>query len=97
MVCYHLADGDCVGRIPETVFAVGFNRDYVVAARHPHKFTDTTLDRSRSEYFYIVRSVDGPLVDPRQSLRGPFGETAFQREQKRLGLPDFTREIAGLR
>ena len=96
IVCYELAGGDCVGRVPETVFAVGFNRNYVVAARHPHQFTDATLDRSPTEYFYIVRSLDGPLTDPRQSVRGPFDESAFRREQKRLGLPEFTREIAGL-
>lgn len=97
MVCYELDHGACVGRVPQTVFAVGFNRAYVIAARHPHRFQDTSLDRSRTEYFYIIRSVDGPLVDPSQSVRGPFDKTSFQQDQKRLGLPDITREIGGLR
>jgi hypothetical protein len=97
MVCYELQKGVCVGRIEQTVFAVGSNQNYLVAARHPHKFEDTTLDRSRTEYFYIIRSLDGPLVDPKETVRGPFDRASFERRRQKLSLPDFSREIAGLK
>lgn len=96
-VCYELEDGDCVERIPQTVFAVGYNSDFIVAARHPHRFGDRTLDRSRAEYFYIVRSLDGPLVTPADSVRGPFDLATFERYRRSLGLPVFTREISSLK
>jgi hypothetical protein len=96
-VCYELADGNCVERIPQTVFAVGASRDYVVAARHPHAFGSVPLDRSRTEYFYLVRALDGPLKDPSASVRGPFDRLSFERERRRLGLPSFSREITSLR
>jgi hypothetical protein len=96
MVCYELPKGDCIGRIKQTVFAVGYNEDYVVAARHPHKFESTTLDRSRTEYFYLLRALDGPLIDPKTTVRGPFNRADFERERQRLDLPAFSHKIASL-
>ena len=79
-VCYTLEGGDCVGRIPETVFEVGFDDRYIVASsRSPSN--DVT-------YFYIIRAGDGPHVDPSVSVRGPFDATAFAGERSRLGLPE---------
>jgi hypothetical protein len=96
-LCYRLESGDCVGRVAQTVFAVGFNDRYVVAARHPHRFEDRNLDRSKTEYYYLIRARDGPLADPADSVRGPFDASAYERERERLGLPPFTREISALK
>jgi hypothetical protein len=96
-LCYRLPSGDCVERIKETAFAAGYDETYVVAARHPHRFEDASLDRSRTEYYYIVRALDGPLKDPAAAVRGPFDEAAFGREKRLLGLPDFSIEIASLK
>ena len=90
-VCYDLGDGNCIGRISETVFAVGWNSSYLVAARHPHN------DKSKVEYFYLVRALDGPLVDPSVTVRGPFDLSSFEQERQRLGLPSLTRELASLK
>jgi hypothetical protein len=90
-VCYDLGDGDCIGRISETVFAVGWNSSYLVAARHPHR------DKSKVEYFYLVRALDGPLIDPSVTVRGPFDLRSFEQERQRLGLPALTRELASLK
>lgn len=76
-VCYELRDG-CIGRIPETVYAVGFNEKYLVVARHPNS------DRSKSEYYYVERGLDGPLVDPSVSVRGPFVAAEFESEESAL-------------
>ena len=94
---YDLGDGGSIGRVSETVFAVGWNDKYIVAARHPHTFSQPTLDKTQTEYFYIIRSKDGPYVDPSVAVKGPYDEAAFAQEKGRLGLPPFRREIASLK
>jgi hypothetical protein len=76
---------------------VGYDAKYIVAARHPHSFGDASLDKSKTEYFYIIRSKDGPYVDPGQTVRGPLNASQFEREKQRLRLPPLTREIASLK
>ena len=89
-VCYSLPDG-CIGRIPEIVYAVGHDSQYIVAARHP------TSNRATTEYYYLTRSLDGPSVDPSVSVHGPFDATTFDTERGKLHLPSFSREIAKLK
>jgi hypothetical protein len=89
-VCYSIQDA-CVGRIGETVFAVGHDASYIVAARHPAN------NRKVTEYFYLVRSMDGPIVDPSASVRGPFDAGKFDAERVRLRLPSFDTNMASLR
>jgi hypothetical protein len=87
-VCYELPQDACVGRVPQTVFAVGFDTKYLVVARHRNS------DRSKSKYYYLIRALDGPLIDPSVSVRGPYDAGAFDVESKRLGLPAFTRKLS---
>jgi hypothetical protein len=89
-VCYSIQDA-CVGRISETVFAVGHDASYIVAARHPSN------NRKITEYFYLVRSMDGPVADPSASVRGPFDAETFEAERIRLRLPSFDTTISNLR
>jgi hypothetical protein len=89
-VCYSIQDA-CVGRIGETVFAVGHDASYIVAARHPSN------NRKVTEYLYLVRSMDGPIADPSASVRGPFDADKFEAERVRLRLPSFDTNIASLR
>lgn len=81
MLCYSLSDGNCVERVPATVFEVGYDNRYVVAS------VDEDNDGSYLSYYYIVRSLDGPLADPSVSVKGPFSLQEFEREQSRLALP----------
>jgi hypothetical protein len=90
-VAYDFGDGTSIGRIPATVFAAGSDSQYVVAARHPDN------DRSTTEYYYLVRALDGPLVDPSVTVRGPLDLSTFQSESERLGLPPMTLEIDSLK
>jgi hypothetical protein len=89
-VCYKILDG-CLGRISETVYAVGHDALYVVAARHP------ISNRKATEYFYLIRALDGPSVDPSVTVRGPFDAANFAAERVRMHLPAFDREIASLK
>lgn len=96
-LCYDLGQDACVGRVDRTVFAVGYNNDYVVAARHPSKFEDDELNRSVTEYYYVVRALDGPYANNEDVVRGPFTFAQFEREKARLQLPNFTTELSSLK
>jgi hypothetical protein len=89
-VCYDTADG-CIGRIPPTVYAVGADATFVVAARHPQ------ANRSITEYYYVVRSADTATVDTSAAVHGPFDTQAFEAVRSDLRLPPLTYEIPRLK
>jgi hypothetical protein len=89
-LCYDATDG-CIGRIAPTVYAVGVDATYVVAARHPEG------DRSITEFYYLIRSADTPTVDTSAAVRGPFDGPAFERVRNQLHLPALTYELPQLK
>lgn len=61
-----------IGRVGPTVFAAGFDSQYVIVKRHP------SGDRSKVEYFLLDRNKDdSPGRDPTASVSGPFTEKEF--------------------
>ncbi|TDU66492.1 hypothetical protein EI77_03587 [Prosthecobacter fusiformis] len=88
-LCYSLGN-DAIGRVNETVFAVGWNDTYVVAKQHPDN------DRKITHYYFIERSKDGPYVDPPECVTGPLTEMEFRQKQQELNLPAFSRTISSL-
>ena len=78
-ISYALDKGDAIGRVGPTVLSYGFNRDFIVGM--------TKDGHGAGQYFYIVRSLDGPYVDPSVTVRGPFSAKAFAVETVRLKLP----------
>lgn len=81
-VSYELGDGGgVIGRIPPRVIAVGHNAEFITAEVRP------SGDQMSSEFYYIIRRLDGVSVDPSVSVRGPFSATVFEEERSRLGLP----------
>jgi hypothetical protein len=89
-LCYDAAEG-CIGRIAPTVYAVGVDATYVVAARHPQ------ADRSITEFYYLIRSADTPTVDTSAAVRGPFDAQAFALLRDQLHLPALTYELPQLK
>ena len=90
-VCYTLEKSDCIGRIPETVFSVGWNDRFIVAKQHPSN------NRSVTNYFILELARDGKLADPSASVTGPLSATAFEGKVASLGLPPFTKTIEALK
>jgi hypothetical protein len=85
-------NGDELGG--ETVFMAGWNKNYVVGARHPrngHK----PINRAITEYFYIVRLPEERSGRP--MFRGPFDARQYDVEKRRLNLPEFTRIFHSLK
>jgi hypothetical protein len=81
-ICYERANGACDLRIPERVFAIGFDEDFIVAAVHPLN------DESETAFYYIVRDFDGPRADVKRAVRGPFENDAFVEEMREHGVPE---------
>lgn len=91
-------DGSCVGDgLPEpTVFQAGANAHYIVFARHPWKWGKPP-DRSVTEFYYISRKPNEWDVAVRVSVSGPFTESEYQEEKRRLQLPEFSKVFANLK
>jgi hypothetical protein len=83
--------GDCVGDgLPgPTVFQAGANSQYVVLARHPSGRNES-LNRSVTEFYYVLRQAnEWDAVKP-VSVMGPFNELEYRQEKTRLQLPEFS-------
>jgi hypothetical protein len=89
-VSYSLPGGGAVGRIPETVFSVGWNNRYIVAEQHPKN------NRSITHFYYLDISRDSANADPSVSDTGPLTSAEFTRKRIELGLPESTRTIKPL-
>jgi hypothetical protein len=89
-VNHSLNNGSAVGRINETVFAVGWDQRYIVAKQHPNN------NRVVTNYYYLEMAKDSPYADPSASVTGPLTETEFKQRQAELRLPDFKRTFKEL-
>jgi len=96
-VSYALGNGNELGLIDETVFAVGWNDRYIVAKQHPAN------DRRVTNYYYLEMALDSTLLKPsndpnwqHKSVTGPLTEAVFLAKKAELRLPDFTRVIRSL-
>lgn len=73
-----LPNGDAIGVIDETVFAVGWNNDFVIAQQHaPAVGTQT---KSSATNFYILRVSDGEVW-------GPLTAAQFHAERAKQAVP----------
>ena len=83
VVCYDTGNGGCRVLIDQTVFEVGWDGQYIVAAQHPAANSELTV------YYYINRSVEHHLR--RAGVFGPFTPEEFEVETRRLSLPPMSR------
>jgi hypothetical protein len=87
---YDRGDGGFSHRIEERVFAVGWNKHYLVAKQHP------SGDRSITNFFVIDAIADSAEADSQKVVRGPLTESEFQRLSSELSLPPFSKVLASL-
>ena len=64
--------------VPATVFAYGWNDDFIIAKQHPRK-KDRKVDTSLT-YWYIVEVASG-------NVHGPLGEGEFNKLRTKLKVP----------
>jgi len=65
--------------VPHTVFAYGWNDDFILAKRHPEK-KDGTVDTSVT-YWYIIEVASG-------DVHGPLNEDEFRKLRTKLKVPE---------
>ncbi|MYM94455.1 hypothetical protein [Duganella vulcania] len=91
-VCYELKEEDtCIGRIPEMVFSVGWNENFIVAKQHP------SGNKAVTNYFILDRKKDAKYVDPSVTVKGPLSELEYKEKSNLMSLPEFTRTFDDLR
>ncbi len=87
-VCYTLnEEGDCIDRIPKTVFSIGWNDRFIVAKQY------SSDNKSVTNYFILDMMRDNLFADPEMSVMGPLSVTEFKEKTLLLGLPAFTKDI----
>ena len=67
-----------IGVVPRTVFAYGWNDDFIIAKRHPEK-KNRKVDTSLT-YWYIVEVASG-------DVHGPLNEDEFDKLRTELKVP----------
>ncbi len=65
--------------VPRTVFAYGWNDDFILAKRHPEK-KDRKVDTSVT-YWYIIEVTSG-------DVHGPLNEDEFRKLRTKLKVPE---------
>jgi hypothetical protein len=89
-ISYDLGNGSTVGRINETVFAYGYNHNYIVAKQHPKG------DKRLTNYYYLDITKDSLYASPSASVTGPLSKAEFDEASRQLTLPGFTKTIKHL-
>jgi hypothetical protein len=77
----------CVGIIIPTVFAVGYNKDYIIVQQHPRVFPDPPNKRI-TNYFILPVNYKSKRWGDNFGLVGPLTSEEFNKKRKELGIPD---------
>ena len=86
-----LPSGDAITLIGETVFAVGWNDEFIIAKQHPYDEENWLVQRDITNFF-ILSVLDGEVI-------GPLNESSFVSQRTQLGVPgslEFTLIFRGL-
>jgi len=88
---YQIDINNSVGIIDQTIFAVGFNKNYIIVKQHP-------LNNRKITNYYIVLIYNEMTYWPEKGVIGPFTKEEFNKKRYELHIPDikFTKVIKDL-
>jgi hypothetical protein len=88
-ISYKLGTDSYVGVVPSTLFAVGYDDEYIIAKRHPRYglYGDGSINKKVTHY-YIVPLKYKVHNSPDENRIGPLSEEEFQAKRKELNMPD---------
>jgi len=81
---YKLADGNYLGIIDETVFAVGYNENYIIVKQHPRKFPE--FPNRRVTNYFIVPITKRSTYSPETEILGPLNLQEFSSKCNELNI-----------
>ncbi len=96
---YQNGENMYAGLIPQTVFAVGFNEDFIIAKQHPSEF-NSSLDKNSTLYYIIdlnsikrARNVFVEKIDTvrfRSSYKDKDGADSLGAEERQISTSAFS-------
>ena len=92
---YDLDDGTYIGVVNNTIFAVGYNSNFIIVKNHPFVEPDS-INRTVTNYYIVKidKNISKYKVD--ENKIGPMNELNFNKKRKELKIPDnldFTIDI----
>lgn len=72
--------------VTSTVFAVGYNDEFIIIMQHPREFPNPP-DKSVINHF-IIPLEDRVSGSPESNVVGPFSKGEFEIKRRELGIPD---------
>jgi hypothetical protein len=94
LVC-KASDGTSLHLVGPTVFSIGADQKYIVAAQHPA--VGFGFDRSVTRYFIVERIQRSGYADREKGVRGPLSKEEFERLTTTLSLPKFSKTFDDLK
>jgi hypothetical protein len=85
---YNLGNGSYIGVVPPTLFAVGYDDDYIIAKRHPCNGHGLSSINKEVTHYYIVPLKYEVHHSPDENRIGPLSEKDFLAKRKELKIPD---------
>ncbi|MDR2805906.1 MAG: DUF3997 domain-containing protein [Dysgonamonadaceae bacterium] len=86
---YDLGDGSYIGVVPPTLFAAGYDDEYIIAKQHPRNgvYGHGDIDKNVT-YYYIVPLKYKVHHSPDENRMGPLSEEEFSAKRKELKMSD---------
>jgi hypothetical protein len=84
---YKLQSGDYIGVVNPTVFAIGYNENYIIVKQHPGNWSDDIINKDVTNY-YIVPVKDWLHNSPDENKIGPLTYDEFLLKREELKIPN---------
>ena len=95
MLAVDLHNGDSIGIVGPTVFALGADDHYIIVKQHPARDSFGNFDRNVTQYFIVTR-MSGTADEKEKAVRGPLSKDEFDRLAVSNALPRFTKTFRDL-
>ncbi|XHR97705.1 hypothetical protein ACFJIV_14215 [Mucilaginibacter sp. UC70_90] len=89
-ICYfdhNDKNNGCIPVITSTVFAVGYNKDFIIAQQHPRTFPNPP-DKTVTNYYILPVDYKNKHWGDKFGLIGPLTSAQFKTKRMELSVPD---------
>lgn len=86
MMIYAVVNEYRIGIMPPTIFALGYNEDFIIAKQHPQN-SSLSMEREKINYF-IIPLKKKKMESPDENKYGPLTKEEFLQKRIEIGIPD---------